>query len=461
MMARIAVALAAAATALAVPTAIAATLPTPLGFDVTDFGADATGTTDSTDAFALALAAARGAVQSGSSSGPGVWVPPGEYKVSGTINVTAGLAVRGAQTGPFNADDNLMPQISFHPFGSGSGTAAVGPCFELGAGSTLSGVFINYAWPSGSQPSEVPPAVHITGGTPRVSEVKMQGPWIGVSSIGTANAGRFMISDVFIVDAHAQCIAMGAAFDFSWLTNVECWAPTSVSAFQNGTGILLNGIDGLMASNVGVFRYSKALHFVSTLPGLPPHNVWASLTNVITDFCVNGLVTTGYHDITVTSSSFHSHETSVLITGDPTAGPDTGNGGGAHIRITGCDISSNGAPAMVVESAGETVVTVSGSSVNRIFPAVDDYALTVSGNNTQVVTITGCDIGSNSAKVVNVDGSAKEHVLIAQNNLRPNATAALGRRPARPASPVGTVEPSSRASMMGAAGLAAMRHAEP
>jgi hypothetical protein len=142
------------------------------------------------------------------------------------------------------------------PFATHSITErGVAPCsvVEVGDGASVSGLHFAYDW-GGHTPFEMPPTIHLTGGEPRVTNVKMQGPWIGISSIGNANAGRFYIADVFIVDAHSVGIAMGASFDFSWLVNVEVWAPTSANAFINGTGILLNGIDGVMATNIGVFR---------------------------------------------------------------------------------------------------------------------------------------------------------------------------------------------------------------
>ena len=131
-------------------------------------------------------------------------------------------------------------------------------------------------------------------------------------------------------------------------------------------------------------RYAKGLHLVNTIPGLPSHNVWGTFTNVITDYCINGFVTSGHHDITLSSSSFHSHETSILVGGDPAQGPDTGNGGGASIRVSACDVSSNGQPALAVVSSGATSLTVSGSSLTRLFAADVACALQVEGNATQV-----------------------------------------------------------------------------
>ena len=201
------------------------------------------------------------------------------------------------------------------------------------------------------------------------------------------------------------------------------WAPTSASAFANGTGLLLNGIDGLQASNIGVFRYSKGVHTVATLPGLPYHPVWGSFTNVITDYCIEGFVTTGFHDITLATASLHSHETSLHVTGDPADGPDTGNSGGAHLRVSAADIKSNGAPAVVVDSAGETVLTIGSSTISRVFPPVTGvYALQVKGNATQAVTVTGCDIASSAPETVYVEGSAKPFTLITNNNVRGNVT---------------------------------------
>lgn len=70
-----------------------AALPAPAGpvFDVTDYGADATGASDATGGIAAAIAAAE------SAGGGVVYLPPGLYRCDGTLQVGAsGIVVRGA-----------------------------------------------------------------------------------------------------------------------------------------------------------------------------------------------------------------------------------------------------------------------------------------------------------------------------------------------------------------------------
>ena len=68
---------------------VSLTAPTGATFDVTDYGADATGSADSTGAIQAAIDAA-------SADGGVVYLPAGEYRCDGVLTVTAsGVAVRG------------------------------------------------------------------------------------------------------------------------------------------------------------------------------------------------------------------------------------------------------------------------------------------------------------------------------------------------------------------------------
>lgn len=328
----------------------------------------------------------------------------------GLLNVTEAQWLRGTLFGTWNADTNPLPRLHYKvPADAASATSVV----ALWAGATLHGVHIMYDW-AAAAPTPIPPAVHVAGMTVRVTDVKIEGPWVGVSSLGTQNAGRFYLQNIFVVDAHGMGVAMGAAFDFSWMTNIEVWAPNSASAFANGTGILLNGIDGLEASGLGVFRYARAIHIVDQVPPNPVHGVWGTLSNVVTDFSVEGVVVTGGNTVTLSSCSMHSHETSLHVSGGV-------GGAGPQLRVSACDINSNGSPPLIVDAPGEAVVTVSGSGINRIFSSVDNVAVWLGGNMTNTITVTGCDIATSSGDAVHVEASATG-VLMQANSVRVNVT---------------------------------------
>eukprot|EP00658_Telonema_sp_P-2_P077610 TRINITY_DN7057_c0_g1_i8.p1 TRINITY_DN7057_c0_g1~~TRINITY_DN7057_c0_g1_i8.p1 ORF type:complete len:215 (+),score=37.32 TRINITY_DN7057_c0_g1_i8:91-735(+) len=162
--------------------------------------------------------------------------------------------------------------------------------------------------------------------------------------------------------------------------------------FANGTGILIHGVDGVRASNLAVFRASVGISLQSNLPGAPAHGVWGTFTNLITDYCVTGMLVNGSNTVQLNSGSFQSHESSLDVRGD-----------GGSLRIAGSRFKSNGDAA--VQITGSNIVTISGSGISRVFESVSSVpALRIGSDPEQAVTVTGCDVEASDPVVVECGG---------------------------------------------------------
>jgi len=365
---------------------------------VLEHGADPTGKNDSTAAFRSALL----------NNTTTVHVPYGNYRITGAINLTQ-QTLQGAVAASWSSDVQPAPHITFD-------MSAKTAFAHLHSGASIHGLSISYDW-KGSQPSAVPPCLHIaadvgraTSGA-RITDMRISGAWDAVSSLGTGNAGRFYIANIFINDCHHYGMALGEAYDLSVLDNVEVWAPTSVSFFESGVGLLLYGIDGLRASNLGIFRAATAIQVVDQVPGQRKHPMWVTFSNVITDYCKQAMVINGSNTVSLTSGSFQSHENSLRVSGDGTT------------RIGASRFKSNGDVAVIIEGNG--TFTMAGSGITRNFPPVKDVpALRIGGDVRQMTLITGCDISCSDPTAVQVDPGASESVQMQANFVRTNATSA-------------------------------------
>ncbi len=98
-----------------------------IGLNVRDYGATGNGTTDDTAAFQAKIAQA---VATGEAA---IVVPPGSYKISGTITLN-GLAMNGSVAGTWNADSSSLPKIICD--------STTGPTIRLESGGSIHGLHI-------------------------------------------------------------------------------------------------------------------------------------------------------------------------------------------------------------------------------------------------------------------------------------------------------------------------------
>eukprot|EP01045_Picozoa_sp_COSAG04_P005318 COSAG04_NODE_245_length_18929_cov_6.708391_4_plen_3740_part_00 len=414
----------------------------PVSISVIDHGADPTGVADSTEAFRSALAAAAAPGPGNASTGIPVVVPSGTYLVTGEVNVTD-QTLMGAGPAAWVSDGSPQPKIVFRPFGSDpQGSAFV----HLGAGGTVHGLHVDVDW-DGHEIQAVPPTIDLrTGDGPRVTDMRISSAWDAISSLGNQNCGRYYVANIFIVDAHHYGVAMGASFDFSTMDNVEVWNPNSVLAFANGTGVLINGVDGLRASNIAVFRAATGVQVTDRVEGMPVHNAWVSFSNVLTDFCKVGMVINGSNVVQLSSGSFQSHETSLNIVGR-----------GGTVRVAASRFKSNGDSAVRISAS--SIVTIAGSGMHRVFPSIPNVpALRIeapaaddakcnsdseqTGCQESTVLISGCDMEASDKVVIDCAGEgvsknaapqmcANDSVMLTGNFLRPLRNDSLADAPPR------------------------------
>ena len=71
----------------------------------------------------------------------------------------------------------------------------------------------------------------------------------------------------------------------------------------------------MRASNIAVFRASIGVMVTDQVEGLPKHSAWVTFSNVLTDYCVQGMVINGSNTVSLSSGSFQSHEKSLYVEG--------------------------------------------------------------------------------------------------------------------------------------------------
>jgi len=231
--------------------------------------------------------------------------------------------------------------------------------------------------------------------------MRIEGAWDGISSLGTKNAGRYYLANIFIVDSHNYGVAMSEAMDFSIMDNIEVWITGRVTrghVKNSGTGILIHGVDGLRASNLAVFQASKAVVVTSQPEGYPHHKAWVSFSNLHIDKSSQGLVVEGDNPtglgnmVTLASAQFQCNGQSLVV-----------QGSGSTVRVSAARFKSNGQAA--VDILGSNTVTIVGSGFHRVFPEKPEVpALKIGGTRSQKVLVTGCDMEVSDDKAIMCDG---------------------------------------------------------
>ncbi len=137
----------------------------------TTYGATGNGTTDDTVAINSALAAA------GTAGGGIVYLPPGNYRTTNTLNVPSGVELRGSyelRHGTFGGPDGREKGSSLQPYG-GQGTTNGPPAVALAANSGLVGITINYQ--NQTYHTAFPPAIQGRGANVYMIGVQCAQAW--------------------------------------------------------------------------------------------------------------------------------------------------------------------------------------------------------------------------------------------------------------------------------------------
>ena len=323
---------------------------------VKDFGAVGDGTHDDTRAFAAALRAAPAAARC-------VRVPPGRYRISSTL-VVEGQSLVGSPAPAWPADADTLPSIV--------PAHRDAPAFRLGAGGVLQGLDISYEWKA--EPTTGPAAVVLSGIGCVVRDTRIRYAWDGILADGASNVGRANIENVFMVTIRNTGVRLTGTWDVPRLSNVEVWNTAAAQpgnhGLEHGTGFLLGKNDLVRLTDCFVFGMHHGFLLQERINGCAIEGpTWGTMNGCSTDFCGVGMAVEGGHTLSVSGGSFWDHGTSLLVRGDD-----------ARVRVSGCELKSNGAPAVQVEAADQVVVT--GCSLLRSMPEYTSPTVLLTGGNT-------------------------------------------------------------------------------
>jgi hypothetical protein len=321
--------------------------------NVKTYGAAGDGTTDDTEAFKAAVAAAE-------ADGLPVYVPGGKYLVTDTIELNS-VTLYGYPTGAWTADSCDLP-IVLH-------SNMTVPLFDVRSGA-LSGLHIECAY---KKEGEKAATVMITGTGGRVTDMTIRNPHIGIMCDDKSNPGRCYIGNIFIVQAWEMGVYVAGTYDVPIIENVEVW--------NNGetgkVGFRFAHNDDIRAVNLFAFNVNTGFLINRSETGA----FWGSLTNCSVDFTSIGIKIEGEgHHIAITGGCWWVHHRVLSVE----------SGAAGNISMTGCEMKSNGEPAVCI--SGGTMVTVSGCNIERTFNGGDVPAVRVSGG--KMVNITGNTIYS-------------------------------------------------------------------
>lgn len=243
----------------------------PDAFNVREYGAKGDGTSDDTAAFQQALdAAARG-------GGGVVFAPRGNYLFAGSLNVPAGVTLRGvwesvpAHNGirdaglPKPTDDGTTFLVT-----AGAGSEAGAPFITLNHNSTLKGVVLYYPNQKVDDvPEAYPWAIAMRGKNPAVLAVELLNPYNGIDTTGSE---RHLIRDV-----HGQPLRRGVyvdrIYDIGRIENVHFnpWWSMKPKLLQwqmaNGEAFIFGRTDWQYVLNTFCFGYRVGYKFIKTQAG--------------------------------------------------------------------------------------------------------------------------------------------------------------------------------------------------
>jgi hypothetical protein len=366
--------------------ALAAPQDAPV-IDVRSLGAVGDGKADDTAAFERAIALGR-------QNGQPVRVPRGRYRITRTLELKA-QELTGAENAAWVADEVTLPTILPE--------VPDGPAIRLLGGGAVHGLYFFQDW-KGGQPSERPAIIQLAGVGTRVSEVKIQNAWDGISADGKSNVGRALIRDCFLVDIHNVGIRMLGTWDVSWISRVEVWSPASKRFLAHGIGFLIGKNDLLLLSDCFVFSADRGYKFVESVPGSEIRGtMWGSMSNCTADFCGIGIEVDGAHTLSLAGGTYWTHHSGILI-----------HGKGAQVRMSGLEMKSNSGPCIDIQ--GGSLVAVAGCQLRREMARFVAPTLRITGGET--VAVSGCVISSTSTAVEVAEGLTG--VVLSGNATREN-----------------------------------------
>lgn len=322
---------------------------------VLDCGARGDGSTDCTAAFHHAIRRAKEA-------GLAVCVPGGRYRLRDTLCLN-GVSLWGDPSGSWPANSATQPTLLFD--------APSVPGIRL-ADATLSGLCIRTA----GDP-DAAPTILVEGDDVTVENLKLFNAARGVVTARPGLRG-LKLQDLFMADPQYIGVELDGCRGETVIRNVEVWPSTTapVPFAQNGMGFRLSDNDQLWMEDCFVWNAQRAILLEET----DGRGNTVYMNNCSVDFCANGLVVYGTHDITVEGGTFWNHYTGVQLME-----------GASRLRMRCMDLKSNGAPVMEVRAVG--ALSCEGLILRRTMDDREVPVLWLEGG--EDLHFSGCSIAAN------------------------------------------------------------------
>ncbi len=338
--------------------------------NVRDFGAKGDGQADDTDAFRKALAAAMSLP-----TGRSVQVPPGSYRITGSLTLESTLLV-GLAAGGWPADSRPLPTILVD-------VPAPQPCVIAKTGASLHGLCFDFQY-KGDAKREFGPCVQLAGGGVSLTNLLIHNPVEGIMWDGVTNIGRLNLENIFMVNARRCGVYVARTFDVATLRNVEVWnyVPDLVNTC---TGFRLGHNDEIRLSNCAVVMAAVGFQFVETkLPDGGTGSTWGGMDNCTVDFSATGIKVDAATILRVSGGSIWAHGYGVVVNGR------------SNVILSGVDLRANGGNCLHVIDCDS--VTVSGCLFKKNGTAWPTAAK-VQIDGGRGVVINGCSFDETSAGV--------------------------------------------------------------
>ncbi len=338
-------------------------------------GAVGDGKSDDTVAFERAL-------DQGREQKRPVYVPRGQYLITRTLRLRDQL-LTGGVAGGWPADSIPMATLLIGH--------VTGPGVAMEDFASLHGVALLY--PGGIEFPEAggPPAVSLEGQGPTISGVRIQYPYDGIITAPGAHPGRARLADIFIVSPRHDGVYLTKSYDVSQLRNIEVWCNVGMSS---GAGFRFGRNDDCQCSDLFAFQCGTAYLF-ETDEAEGGGVFYGSLTDCSSDACSRGWVVGGDHRINLANSNLVDHHDSLVVDGER-----------ASVRMTGCLVQSNGAPAVRVVRCAN--LTIADTLFTRAF-AADFYF--IEAQSCGSLTVTGCQFKAFSPGVLLGEGVGRAVVV--------------------------------------------------
>ena len=198
------------------------------------YGAKGDGLTDDTAAFQSALAAAK------SQGHNGVYVPPGNYVLTGTLTLNQ-LEFIGRMAGGWPAQNLPLPTLLIRHYNE--------PGLILANGASVQGLALDYD--KGTPATTNAPAISLQGNGLSLTSLRIQNSYDGISTPASATPGRARLSDILIVQPAHVGLQISKCYDFAQFNDLEVVCPAAMST---GAAFRFGRVDegswtGLLASN--------------------------------------------------------------------------------------------------------------------------------------------------------------------------------------------------------------------